>query len=55
MEQIHDCQVESFKDYAIDMSYMTLDVMTKRTKLGRVNFDYSVGAFDGDRLVGLFW
>lgn len=52
IEQIHECQVESFKDYAIDMSYMTLDVMTKRTKLGRVKFDYSVGAFDENKLVG---
>lgn len=52
-QEIHKCLDESFADYLLDMSYMTLEAMIYRQKLARVDLDYSVGAFDGDKMVAL--
>jgi ribosomal protein S18 acetylase RimI-like enzyme len=44
--------MESFEDYPLDVSYMTVDVMTSRVRMGRVDYGSSVGAFAGDKLIG---
>lgn len=52
VEEIHTCFLESFSDYHVDMSYLTLDRMISRARMDRVDYNYSVGAFDGDRMIG---
>jgi len=52
-EQAHATMVEAFADYAVDMSYMTLERSWLRNLKSGVQYDCSVGAFDGDELVGL--
>lgn len=49
---VQSCMLESFADYQIDMSYMTVEVMEHRNTICRNNPDYSVGAFDGDKMIG---
>lgn len=52
ISQVHTCWMESFKDYHVDMSYMTLERMIRRTRMDRVNFELSVGAFYNNDLIG---
>ncbi len=51
-EQLHRTWQEAFSDYAVDMSYMTEERIRARTVKNNVDFDLSVGAFDGERMVG---
>lgn len=44
--------VEAFADYQLDMSYMTAERSWLRNLKSGVRYDCSVGAFDGDRMVG---
>lgn len=44
--------VEAFSDYAVDMSYMKEADLLNRWIKNRVDFESSVGAFDGEKLVG---
>ncbi len=43
---------QAFADYHVDMSYMTPERIKFRSIKSNVQYDLSVGAFDGDRLVG---
>lgn len=52
-EEMHKCLQECFADYQLDMSYLTLEAMIFRQKLGRVNLNYSVGAFDQEKMIAL--
>ncbi len=52
IEDVQKCMQESFADYQLDMSYMTVETMQHRNKISRINPDYSVGAFDGNRMIG---
>ena len=49
---IHKTFLEAFSDYQVDMSYMTEEVMFKRAVKNAVDFESSVGVFDGDKMVG---
>jgi ribosomal protein S18 acetylase RimI-like enzyme len=51
--QAHATFVEAFSDYQIDMSYMTIERSWLRNLKSGVQYDCSVGAFDGEKLVGL--
>ena len=51
--QAHATMLEAFSDYQVDMSYMTAERSWLRNLKSGVRYDCSVGAFDGDRLVGL--
>ena len=44
--------VEAFSDYALDMSYLTEQRLLNRWIKNGVDFGSSIGAFDGDRLIG---
>jgi len=50
--QAHTTMVEAFADYQLDMSYMTAERCWLRNLKSGVRYDCSVGAFDGDRMVG---
>lgn len=50
---IHRAMQEAFADYALDMSYMTEEVLRHRAAKNGVALDCSVGAFSEGRLVGL--
>ena len=50
--EIHACWMESFKDYQVDMSYLTIERMRSRARMDRVDFSLSVGAFDSDKMIG---
>jgi ribosomal protein S18 acetylase RimI-like enzyme len=50
--QLHRVWLEAFCDYAIDSSHVTEKLIEIRTVKNGVDFDLSVGAFDGDRMVG---
>ncbi len=50
--RIYSTFVEAFSDYAMDMRYMTEEIVFNRAEKNGVDFDLSVGAFDGERLVG---
>lgn len=43
---------EAFADYAVDMSGVTEEVKRVRAVKNNVDWDVSVGAFDGERMVG---
>jgi ribosomal protein S18 acetylase RimI-like enzyme len=49
---VHKTFLEAFSDYQVDMSYMTEEVMFKRAVKNAVDFESSVGIFEGDRMVG---
>jgi ribosomal protein S18 acetylase RimI-like enzyme len=49
----HATMVEAFSDYHLDMSYMTSERSRLRNLKSGVNYDCSVAAFDGDRMVGV--
>jgi ribosomal protein S18 acetylase RimI-like enzyme len=51
--QAHATVVEAFSDYQVDMSYMTIERSWLRNLKSGVHYDCSVGAFDGEKLVGL--
>ena len=44
--------LEAFADYAVDMSGVTEKLISCRCLKNNVDFDISVGAFDGERMVG---
>jgi len=50
--ETHATMVEAFADYQLDMSYMTRERSWQRNLKSGVQYDCSVGAFDGDRMVG---
>ena len=45
--------LEAFADYQLDMSYMTAERSWLRNRKSGVQYDCSVGAYDGDRIVGV--
>jgi len=49
----HATMVEAFADYQVDMSYMTSKRSWLRNLKSGVHYDCSVGAFDGEKLVGV--
>lgn len=51
-QQIHRTFQEAFADYAMDMSSLTEERLRVRCVKNGVDWDASVGAFDGDRMVG---
>lgn len=52
METVQQCMQESFADYQLNMNYMTVEVMKHRNAICRNSPEYSVGAFDGNKMVG---
>lgn len=50
--QIHKTFHEAFADYAVDVSYMTEEVIRNRAIKNGIDFDFSVGAFDGEKMEG---
>jgi ribosomal protein S18 acetylase RimI-like enzyme len=50
--QIFNTFVEAFADHAVSMSYLTRESLLSRWTKNAVDFKASVGAFDGERLVG---
>ena len=50
--QIFNTFVEAFADYAVSMNYLTRESLLSRWVKNAVDFTASVGAFDGERLVG---
>lgn len=51
-EQLHPVFQEAFSDYVMDMSSLTEERLRVRCFKNGVDWDASVGAFDGDRMVG---
>ncbi len=51
--QAHATMVEAFSDYQLDMSHMTAERQWLRNVKNGVQYDCSVGAYDGQRMVGL--
>lgn len=51
--QAHATMVEAFADYQVDMSYMTRERSWLRNLKSGVHYGCSVGAFDGEKLVGV--
>ena len=49
---IHATFREAFSDYGVDVSYMTEEVIRNRSIKNGIDFDLSIGAWDGDHLVG---
>ena len=52
LDELYDCWKRSFADYVVDMSYFTKERMFYRTLMDRVDYEYSVGAYDGDTMIG---
>lgn len=52
-DEVHGAMAEAFADYALDMSYMTREVLRCRAVKNGVDFAASPGAFLDGRLVGL--
>ncbi len=52
MPQIHNAFSKAFEDYAMDSSQVTERILTNRAIKNGVSFENSIGAFDGDELVG---
>jgi len=50
--QVYKTFVEAFSDYGVDVSYMTEEVIRNRSAKNGIDFEISVGAFDGDKMVG---
>jgi ribosomal protein S18 acetylase RimI-like enzyme len=50
--EIHKTWKAAFAEYQVDMSYLTLEKMIHRTRMDRVDFTCSAGAFDGQKMVG---
>lgn len=51
-EQLCRTFCEAFSDYLVDASYMTEERIRARALKNNVDFDLSVGAFEGDSMVG---
>jgi len=51
--QIFNTFMEAFADYAVSMSYLTRESLLSRWIKNAVDFKASVGAFDGERMVGI--
>lgn len=51
-EELHKTFVDAFSDYAVDVSYMTPDVMRNRAIKNGYDPESSVGVFEGEKLVG---
>ncbi|MEZ5196977.1 MAG: GNAT family N-acetyltransferase [Bacteroidales bacterium] len=51
-EEIHQAFVDAFSDYAVDVSYMTPDVMYHRAIKNGYEPEASVGVFNGRKMVG---
>jgi ribosomal protein S18 acetylase RimI-like enzyme len=51
--QIHRAFLEAFADYYVETGGVTEEVLYNRAVKNSVDFGASVGAFDGDRLVGM--
>lgn len=51
-ETIHQAFHAAFSDYLVDISYMTLDVLTRRFKKNGYQPELSAGLFVGDKLKG---
>lgn len=49
----HTTMVEAFADYHVDMSYMTRERSWLRNIKSGVHYDCSVGAYDGNRMIGV--
>jgi methyltransferase (TIGR00027 family) len=52
IDEVQQCMQESFADYQLDMSYMTIEAMKHRNAICRNDPTCSVGAFDGNKMVG---
>lgn len=52
-KQAHATMVEAFADYHLDMSYMTCERSWLRNQKSGVHYDCSVGAYCGEKMVGL--
>jgi len=52
LPEIHQTFIEAFSDYSVDVSYMTLDVISKRAVKNGIDYELSVGAFDNNIMVG---
>ncbi|MCP4046878.1 MAG: GNAT family N-acetyltransferase [Gammaproteobacteria bacterium] len=50
--EAHATMVEAFSDYQLDMSYMTSERSWLRNLKSGVHYDCSVGAYDGEKMVG---
>lgn len=51
-EQLYQTHNEAFADYQVDLSYMTKDRLRLRSIKNNVIYEFSVGAFDDDKMVG---
>ena len=51
-QQIHKTFQEAFSDYVMDMSSLTEERLLVRSAKNGVDWEASVGAFDGERMVG---
>lgn len=51
-EKIHQLFLNAFADYAVDVSYMTPDILNKRAIKNAYKPELSVGVYDSDCLVG---
>jgi len=51
-EQLYRTHQEAFSDYALDASHVTEEMIRIRCVKNAVDFDVSVGAYDGERMVG---
>ncbi len=51
-QQLHPTFAAAFADYATDASQMTATILETRAAKSNVDFDLSVGAFEGERMVG---
>jgi ribosomal protein S18 acetylase RimI-like enzyme len=50
--EAHATMVAAFADYQLDMSYMTPERSWQRNLKSGVRYDHSVGAYDGETMVG---
>jgi len=50
--QIHQTFLAAFADYQVDMSYLTMEVLELRMLKNAVDYEASVGVFEGQRMVG---
>ncbi len=52
LSEVHDTFVRAFDDYPLDMRYMTSEVTLNRALKNGIDFESSVGVYDGDMMVG---
>jgi GNAT superfamily N-acetyltransferase len=51
-DEVYETFVAAFSDYAVDMSYLTRERLYNRAVKNGVDLRASVGAFDGEKMVG---